>query len=117
MAFIATPHDGSFVGSIADHLAIFYGTTKIVVALRKNNDHTLQMKDWFARHVASNKNIIIQAYRETEPFKGVMVVEKSSAHPGISHGEVFDVPGQNHATICKCRTRSDIVYVNMQEND
>ena len=114
VAFIATPHDGSFVGSIADRLAVFYGTTKIVEALRKNNEQTLYLKDWFAGHMANYKNIIIQVYRETEPFKGVMIVEKSSAHPGISHGEVFDVPGQNHATICKCRNRSDLVYGNIK---
>ena len=114
VAFIATPHDGSFVGSIADRLAVFYGTTKIVEALRKNNDHTLHLKNWFAGQFGGDNRIIIQAYRETEPFKRVMVVEKASAHPGINHAEVFDVPGQNHATICKCRNRSDLVYGNIK---
>lgn len=115
VAFIATPHDGSFVGSIADRLAVFYGTTKIVEALRKNNDQTLHLKKWFAGHIGGNSQIIIQAYRETEPYKRVMIVEQASADPGINHAEVFDVPGRDHATICKCRTRTDLVYVNIKK--
>ncbi len=115
VAFIATPHDGSFVGSIADRLAVFYGTTKIVEALRKNNDQTLHLKKWFAGHIGGNSQIIIQAYRETEPYKRVMIVEQASADPGINHAEVYDVPGRDHATICKCRTPTDLVYLNIKK--
>jgi hypothetical protein len=125
IVFLGTPHDGSYFGSLAHAARLLYGSSATIEYLRKNNAVIDELGNWFRQYITDleselHRKLHVHAHRETMKLKllgflKVLVVEPSSANPGIGHAKVFDAAGKNHVTICKCRSREEDVYRETRE--
>lgn len=113
IVFLASPHHGAAIATVAESISLIFRSTAVLESLRANDPETLALDDWFrneAGRLLTAKELEVLAYRETEPFKKIMVVNAASANPGIPGVPARSVPGKNHSTICKCEDTDDPIY-------
>jgi hypothetical protein len=113
IVFLATPHNGATIATVAEHVSSVFRPTALLESLRANDPETLALGEWFRNECATllrAKELDVLAYRETEKFKRIMIVNAASADPGIAGVPARSVPGKNHSTICKCESRDDMIY-------
>ncbi|MDZ5650698.1 ABC-three component system protein [Nitrospirillum sp. BR 11828] len=107
VAFLATPHSGSSLASVLGFVA-----TKLIsknIETLKAGSTLLDELNQFYRTLASKQGIATIAYYEMFKTKGVHVVTKESADPGV--GGVNPIPiDADHATICKPVDRNAPIY-------
>jgi pimeloyl-ACP methyl ester carboxylesterase len=113
IVFLASPHNGATIATVAQYVKTVFRATPVLEALRGNDPETLVLAEWFrneaTRLLAANE-LEVLAYRETEKYKGLMVVDAASADPAITGVQARPVPGKNHSTICKCESTDDLIY-------
>ena len=112
VVFLATPHTGSDVvtKAVVKALGVAYRKTPAVVALERNGAHLRQLNIRY-RNWATDHKVAIghRIFYETQPTRGVHVVDAGSADPGIPGQAPIPVDA-NHIDICKPTDRSDLVY-------
>jgi hypothetical protein len=112
VVFLATPHIGSDIvaKAIVKALAIAYRTTVAVDALERNGAHLRQLNDRYRDWVTQpDMRVEHRVFFETQPTRGVHVVDAGSANPGLPGHRPIPVDA-NHIDICKPNDRSDVVY-------
>lgn len=106
--FLATPHSGSSVASILNfvlpRLASKYSAT-----LQSGSPQLDELNASY-KTAAQKRKIETVAYYETFKTKGMMVVAKESADPGVSGVNPIPVDA-DHASICKPSNRQAPVYI------
>jgi hypothetical protein len=113
VGFLATPHFGSGLSTLADRLRIFCMPSATTASLVRNdpNLHKLNTwyQDWSDRHRIEHLNLT-----ETQPYKKFfLVVKPDSSNPGLrAHPIPVDA---NHITICKPIDRSSEIYKHIRE--
>ncbi|MBN8625782.1 MAG: hypothetical protein J0M17_09860 [Planctomycetes bacterium] len=110
--FLGTPNTGSDLPSaqkMIEKLGIYTGATVTQDQLVDNSPILLRLNLWYRNRVESME-IKTQAFAETKPFNGVIVVDQSSADPQVAGIAVVPVP-ENHQTICKPASKQADVYV------
>ena len=120
VVFLATPHSGSNIGNLAHAARILYRPSVTIDYLRKNNATIDDLGEWFQRYADRDRELHVHAHRETKKlvrlmFLRILVVEPSSANPGIppiSNGtrKLFDTAERDHITICKCKSKGEEVF-------
>jgi len=106
--FLATPHAGSSLGSIADNLGLLFATTDTLEDLRANNPNLLNLYNWFREH-APNNGIKVATYYETRPVRGITIVDPGSSQPGCGDNPI--ALDEDHFSIAKPRSREHDVYL------
>jgi pimeloyl-ACP methyl ester carboxylesterase len=107
--FIATPHLGADIATVADKLRIVVRLGKALEDLKTDGPYLDDLKHWFNTQ-ATKHNWRIMAFREGRKVKyGFMVVEPSSADPVISGVRPIDIDAE-HITICQPTTRENAIY-------
>lgn len=111
VAFLATPHAGSTLASLA-YAFDFTRPTKTTLALRAHCPHLKELSDWY-RQNASRLGIETVSFAESrrlrKGFRLVTVVTTTSADPGIA-GCVTTSIDANHINICKPTSRTADPY-------
>ena len=105
--FIATPHFGSDLTSVSKVIPY---TSKYVEVLTNRFGGLEDLNEHYRAFAISREHLITIAYYETHPTKGVVVVSRESADPGV--GGTFPIPiDRDHVNICKPVNREDRVYM------
>lgn len=104
--FLATPHAGSSIATIASKFPTVSRATTQIIA---NDPHLLALRDWYQQN-AGSLGLSTHAYCETKAHKGQLIVDKSSANPGVLGCVPIEFDG-DHVEICKPPSRQSAVYV------
>jgi uncharacterized protein YegL len=108
VVFLATPHTGAGLAKAVKALGVLYRGTPAVEDLRRNDAHLRQINDRY-RDWAIDTSIRHLVFVETHSIKGMLVVDESSANPGLARVRPIPVDA-NHIDICKPSSRSSLVY-------
>lgn len=108
IVFLSTPNSGS---RIANWVLYAKGVLRTSVAVDELQDNDPRLRDlnlWFRNNVA-RLGIAIEVYCEKLKVGPLVVVDESSADPGITG--VIPIPvDENHITICKPKNRKSLIY-------
>lgn len=106
--FLATPHTGS---SLADLLKLFVGRLSSVHVdkLATESPELDDLNDSFRMYCQARSIDVCVYYEKYKTRKVALVVDKSSADPGV--GVTAIAVDANHLTICKPSSRHDVVYL------
>lgn len=108
LVFLSTPHSGSNIANWIKHLGTLLRTTVSVDELEAHHPRLRELNTWFRNH-PKTLQIKILVYCEKRKLKGLLVVDESSADPGIPG--VVPVPmDDDHTTICKPKDRTAQIY-------
>lgn len=108
LVFLATPHTGSDLASLATYLQTLLRITPAAEELAAHAPALRDLNRWF-RNNAAELGLRVKVFFETRPFLGVLVVNASSADPGLAN--VTPVPiDADHVSICKPTGPTDVVY-------
>jgi hypothetical protein len=100
--FLATPHAGAELASLADSFRELFGATVTIQDLRAHDAHLRELFNWYRNH-APSAGIQTATYYEGRKLKGVTIVNPTSAHPGVGADPVpLD---EDHFSIVKPRAR------------
>jgi hypothetical protein len=98
--FLATPHAGATLASLANAFHAVLGATVSIEDLRAHDAHLRDLFDWYRRR-ADKAGIRTVTYYELRAVKGVTIVNPTSAHPGVGADPVgLD---EDHLSIAKPR--------------
>lgn len=108
VVFISTPHSGSNVATWAKHLKAVVGLSCTIEELASHESRLRELNLWY-RHAVEELSINTQVYFETKKVYGVIVVDASSADPGLSG--VIPIPVDDHHTgICQPASKTELVF-------
>ena len=112
VVFLATPHQGS---RMADYITALRHVFRPTVSISELGDNSAPLRSlnlWY-RNNASARNINTYVLFETQPTRGVQVVDEASADPGIEN--VIPIPiTADHIAICKPPNRDDLIYLSVK---
>lgn len=112
IVFLSTPHSGADLASWVQYVSTLLRTTVSVTELEAHHPRLLELNIWYRNHVA-DFNIATVVYYEKRPFKGILVVNATTADPGI--GGVVPIPvDKDHISICKPESKSDQIYLRVK---
>jgi len=105
--FLATPHAGAALASLAHAFRTVFSATVSIEDLREHDAHLRDLFDWYRNH-APQLGIQTVTYFELRPVKGVLpIVNPTSAHPGVGADPVpLD---EDHLSIAKPRAPDALV--------
>ncbi|MGH6812946.1 MAG: esterase/lipase family protein, partial [Methylocella sp.] len=107
VVFLATPHGGSGLATVVSHVLGAQDSTRELKA------HDLHLEDLSVSYrscvAADGARIRHLVYYETEKTDGKLVVDATSADPGITGVRPVAI-GRNHSEICKPPGPTDQVY-------
>ena len=95
-----------------DYIGSILRTTVSVDELKAHNSRLRELNTWF-RNSCEALGIRTQAYCEKLKTGAVLVVDESSADPGL-RGVVPIPMDDDHVTICKPASRESLVYVRVR---
>ena len=115
VTFFATPHSGSKIANWAGFLNLFVRATVSVEDMERHTPALKDLNSWFLNYADKNLRtpdgrVSIQAFRETEPYRGAIIVDEVSADPALPGIALIPLQGENHASICKFRHRDATGY-------
>ena len=106
--FLATPHSGSDVSTYIQYIGKIYRASVTVKELESHHPALRNLNLWF-RNNCEKLGIRIEVLFEKQPTYGSLVVNETSADPGIAG--VIPIPvDADHRTICKPSGKSDLVF-------
>lgn len=107
IVFISTPHTGSDLASWIQYLGSIL-TTVSVEDLKSHDPQLRQLNDWYRNHQQFSE-LPIEVYCEKKLTRIVLVVNETSANPGIKG--VTPIPmDDDHLSICKPVSRNELIY-------
>jgi hypothetical protein len=103
IVFFATPHAGSDATNWLEAFRVLLRPNDTIDDLRAHAPQLDDLNTWY-RNNAAKMGIDTKVYRENQKYKGVMIVDRNSADPGITG--VFPVALDfDHPAICKLKDR------------
>ena len=108
IVFLSTPHSGADMASWIQYIGILLRTTVSVEELQVHHPRLRELNTWYRDH-AADLRISTFVYHEKLTTGGILVVNESTADPGIPG--VRPIPlDENHVTICKPPSKEARVY-------
>lgn len=106
--FIATPHGGAQLASLADKFRTVFNTTVSISELKEHDAHLEDLGNWYTR-ASSELGIQTATYYELKSFKGIIpIVNPTSSHPRVGTDPVgLD---EDHISIAKPLGKDAQVY-------
>jgi tetratricopeptide (TPR) repeat protein len=102
--FLATPHAGAALATLADSFRAVFGATVTIQDLRAHDAHLRNLLDWYRNHAVEGIRTV--TYFELRNVKGVTIVSPSSAHPGVGADPVgLD---EDHLSIAKPQRNAQV---------
>jgi len=113
IVFLATPHTGAHLANLIDNINFLTRTTISVKELKAHSPQLRELNEWYREHVRS-LGIATKVYYETQPVKGILVVDPDSANPGIEKVKPVAIP-KNHIDLCKPESQNSLVYLGVKK--
>ncbi|WP_293094091.1 hypothetical protein [Moorena sp. SIO3I6] len=113
IVFLATPHTGANLANLIDNIGVLTRTTVTVEELKAHHPQLRELNEWYREHVRS-LGIATKVYYETQPFKGILVVDPDSANPGIEKVKPVAI-AKNHIDLCKPESQDSQVYLGVKK--
>jgi pimeloyl-ACP methyl ester carboxylesterase len=111
--FLATPHSGAFLASVVDVFRVVSRANWTIADLQPHEPHLRDLNEWFRENFVQ-LGLRAHVVRETKLTSGLMVVDATSADPGIASVRVIPVD-KDHINICKPVSRSDQVFLEARQ--
>jgi hypothetical protein len=111
MVFLSTPHSGADMANWIDYIGKLLRATVSVEELQAHHPRLLELNKWYRDHV-SELGVETFVYCEKLPTAGVLVVNQTTADPGIPGVDVVPLD-EDHISICKL-TEKNQVYRRVQ---
>lgn len=100
--FLATPHAGASLASLADAFGKILGATASIDDLLAHDARLADLYDWYRNH-SKIAGIETVSYFESRDLYGVRIVNQTSAHPGVGANPV--ALDDDHISIAKPHDR------------
>ncbi|WAN69851.1 hypothetical protein BJP36_37800 [Moorena producens JHB] len=113
IVFLATPHTGSHLANLIDNIGVLAQTTVSVKELKAHHPQLRELNEWYRENVRS-LGIATKVYYETQPVKGILVVDPDSANPGIEKVKPVAL-ANNHIDLCKPESKNSQVYLGVKK--
>jgi len=108
IVFLSTPHSGSDLASWINYIGRILQTTVSVEELKAHHSRLRELNLLY-RNDDQFSQIPMLVYCETRPTNGILVVNQTSADPGIKG--VIPVPMDvDHISICKVENKKNRIY-------
>ena len=108
IVFLSTPHSGADIASWISHIGKLLGTTVSVDELKANDPRLRELNIVYRSHEKLNK-IPMEVYYEKQKTSGILVVNETSADPGILG--VIPIPmDYDHVSICRPTSKESLIY-------
>ena len=105
--FLATPHHGAVLATLADAFSTIFATTVSMEDLREHDARLRDLYDWYRNH-SPRFGIRTVTYFEERSVMGVArIVNPDSAHPGVGADPI--ALDEDHISISKPRNPDDQV--------
>jgi tetratricopeptide (TPR) repeat protein len=98
--FLATPHNGADLATLADRFAAICGPTASLAALKAHDPHLRNLYNWYRNH-APMLGIETETYFEARDVFGFRIVDETSSQPGVGPDAVM--LDEDHLSIAKPR--------------
>ena len=108
IVFLSTPHSGSDMASWINHIGGILQTTVSVEELEAHHSRLRELILLYRNDVQFSQ-IPMLVYYEGRPTKGIVVVNQTSADPGIK-GVIPVQMDLDHISICKVRDKHSQIY-------
>lgn len=108
VVFIGTPHSGSDLASLARYLGFILRPSAAAKDLKPLSEQLLELNLWY-RENYRRLDVATQVYFETQTTKGVWVVDRGTADPGLE-GVIPIGLDADHIGICKPSGKDDLIY-------
>jgi hypothetical protein len=108
LVFLSTPHSGANLASWIKYLSTLLRTTVSVEELEAHHPRLRELNDWYRDQVES-LGIKTFVYYETRPTSGILVVDATTANPGLPGVRPIPVD-EDHISICKPASKHDRLY-------
>ena len=108
IVYLSTPHSGSDIATWIKYIGGILRTSVSVEELEAHNPQLLNLND-YCRDNERIKEIPIIVYCENEKTSGVIVVDKTSANPGVAGVKPIMVD-ENHISISKPNSPNHRIY-------
>ena len=110
--YLGTPHAGARLATLANTLRVLVRPGVAVEDLHEHDPFLRDLFNWYRNH-AADVGIYTASYFEQRGLKGALVVNPTSAHPGIGVDPIgLD---EDHLSIAKPRTRDHQVFLAASE--
>jgi len=122
IVFIATPHNGSQMATLAKHLSVFLRTNPQVGDMKIHDSHLRSLHQQFLAYFnAPDIHVAVRTFAETKGvligkrFFGVnwgktkLVVDPSSSEPHVPNEIAIPLP-EDHSSICKLENKESQLY-------
>ncbi len=113
IVFLATPHFGSNKADWVQYLKTVLRTTESIKELEADSPNLMQLNERF-RNSERTQKINIRVYFETQPVGNLIIVNSTSANPGVA-GVSPTATDENHLTICKPKDKNSLVYLGVKQ--
>ncbi|MEH1947926.1 MAG: hypothetical protein V7K77_13370 [Nostoc sp.] len=113
IVFLSTPHTGSHLARLIEHISILARPTVNVQELREHAPALRSLNEWYRQNV-DNLAIDTKVFYETQPTAGILVVDEDSANPGIRDVNPVAIP-KDHNQIAKPSSKEDLVYLSVKQ--
>ncbi|WP_293121325.1 NB-ARC domain-containing protein [Moorena sp. SIO4G3] len=113
IVFLATPHTGAHLANLIDKIGVLAQTTVSVKELKAHSPQLRELNEWYRENVRS-LGISTKVYYETQPVKGILVVDPDSANPGIEKVKPVAI-ANNHIDLCKPESQNSQVYLGVKK--
>lgn len=107
--FLATPHAGATLATFVDMFRIVTRRNWTINDLKAHEPYLRKLNVWF-RDNFDRLGLHAHVLSETRPTRRILVVNATSADPGIAAARVIAVD-KNHINICKPRSPDDQVFL------
>ena len=108
VVFLSTPHSGADLASWIQYIGGLLRTTVSVEELEAHHPRLRELNLWYRSHVA-DFDLATEVYYEKRPVAGILVVNETTADPGIVG--VVPVPvDEDHVSICKPASKDSLIY-------
>jgi hypothetical protein len=108
VVFFSTPHAGSGVATLLTYIALFLRTTIAMEELQAHEPRLRELNLWY-RSNADGLDIASKVFYETKETKGVLVVNATSADPGLTGVSPIPVD-TDHLQVCHPDSPEDFRY-------
>lgn len=106
--FLSTPHSGSNLASWIKHIGKILQPTISLEELEANHNHLRDLNEVYRNHEYLSQ-IPIEVYCEKRKTMGILVVDETSANPGIKG--VTPIPMDcDHVSICCPKSQKSLIY-------
>ena len=113
IVFLSTPHSGANIANWLQYIKGIIGTSVSVDELQANDPRLRELNTVYRNHTQL-KEIPIIVYCENEKTTGVLVVDQTSADPGIPG--VVPIPlDENHISIAKPQSDKSRLYLRVKK--